>query len=130
MIHHVGLEVHADALEAEVAFWTLLGWHEVIVADGIGGTGRWMQHGAQQIHFLVPEGGATVPNQAHPALVDDDLDATVTRLASAGFETLERTRHWGARRVFTRSPSGHRVELMSAPPEGDRPVPPTRATNA
>lgn len=116
MIHHVGLEVHADALEAEVAFWMRLGWQEVRVFDGIADTGRWMQRGAQQIHLLVPEQLSAAPSIGHVAIVDADLDATVRQLEGAGFETLERTRYWGARRVFTRSPGGHRVELMSAPP--------------
>lgn len=130
MIHHVGLEVHLDALDAEAAFWTLLGWHEVRVPHGIGGPGRWMQRGAQQIHFLLPDDGATVPREGHPALVDGDLEATVARLTAAGFEISERTQYWGARRVFTRSPSGHRVELMSAPPAGDDPVLPATPPSA
>lgn len=116
MIHHVGLEVHVEALDAEVAFWTLLGWHEVRVSDGIAGTGRWLQRGAQQIHLLAPDHPSAPPRQGHAAIVDEALDVTVQRLTGAGFETLERTRYWGARRVFTRSPAGHRVELMSAPP--------------
>ena len=115
MVHHVGLEVDAGQLDACVEFWTLLGWHEVAVPDGIGDRGRWMQRGAQQVHLLV----VTEPvasHAGHVALVDRELDATVERLAVAGHEVLERNQYWGARRVFTRSPGGHRVELMSAPP--------------
>lgn len=134
MIHHVGLEVHSRDLDACVTFWRLLGWHEVAVPDGIGDAGRWMQFGAQaalgevrgvaaggavpqQIHLQVVD-APSAPEVGHVALVDGQLDATVERLAAAGFEVLERTRYWGARRIFTRSPGGHRVELMSAPPGG------------
>lgn len=115
MVHHVGLEVDAARLDACVAFWTLLGWSEVPVPDGIGDRGRWMQRGAQQVHLLIVD-EPVAPVAGHLALVDADLDTTVERLAGAGHEVLERTRYWGARRVFTRSPGGHRVELMSAPP--------------
>ncbi len=115
MVHHVGLEVDSGQLDACVAFWTLLGWHEVAVPDGIGDRGRWMQRGAQQVHLLV-ETEPAAPRSGHVALVDADLDATVERLTAAGHEVLERNRYWGARRIFTRSPGGHRVELMSAPP--------------
>lgn len=115
MIHHAGLEVQLGDLDACVAFWTLLGWREVAVPDGIGDRGRWMQRGAQQVHLLVVE-EAVAPPSGHVALVDAALDATVERLTAAGHEVVERNRYWGARRVFTRSPGGHRVELMSAPP--------------
>lgn len=116
MIHHVGLEIELDRIEAEVEFWTLLGWHEVAVSEGIADTGRWLQRGAQQVHLMAADDGFVAPRATHVALVDAGLDATVERLAAAGFETLERSRYWGARRIFTRSPGGHRVELMSAPP--------------
>ncbi len=131
MIHHVGLEVHAEQLDACVAFWELLSWTEVAVPDGIGDAGRWLQSSAQHGADGDRSGGATAhqihlqvvadpvaPRVGHVALVDRELDVTVERLAAAGFEVLERTRYWGARRVFTRSPGGHRVELMSAPPGG------------
>ena len=115
MIHHVGLEVRPAHLDACVAFWELLGWGEVPVPEGIGDHGRWLAHGTQQIHLLVTE-EPVAPPANHVALVDPQLDATVELLASRGFEILERTPYWGARRVFTRSPAGHRVELMAAPP--------------
>lgn len=124
MIHHVGLEVDARLLDAEVAFWVVLGWSEVAVPDGIADTGRWLQRGAQQVHLLAAADGSAAPRSGHAALVDADLDATATRLAAAGFEVLERQRYWGARRIFTRSPGGHRVELMSAPPGASSAVAP------
>jgi hypothetical protein len=40
----------------------------------------------------------------------------VTRLEAAGFPVEPRPRHWGAARAFVRSPGGHRVEIMAAPP--------------
>lgn len=115
MIHHAGLEVRAADLDACVAFWALLGWDEVPVPDGIGDRGRWVARGGFQVHLLVSE-APVAPREGHLALVDADLDATVARLQAGGHEVLERSQYWGARRIFTRTPGGHRVELMSAAP--------------
>ena len=52
----------------------------------------------------------------HVAVVADDYAATVARLEGAGFAVEPRARHWGAARSFVRTPAGHRVELMAAPP--------------
>jgi catechol 2,3-dioxygenase-like lactoylglutathione lyase family enzyme len=114
MIHHVGLEIAAGDLDACLAFWAVLGWERVAQPDGIT-DGAWVQQGGFQIHLQVRE-APVIPTIGHPALVDADLDATAGRIAAAGYELLERTQYWGERRIFTRCPAGHRVELMSAPP--------------
>lgn len=126
MIHHAGLEVPAAQLDACVAFWALLGWQRVPQPAGIA-DGAWVARGAHQIHLQV-RGEPVAPRVGHVALVDPELDATTERLATAGFEVLERTQYWGARRVFTRCPAGHRVELMSAPPGAERPFAGEKAT--
>lgn len=115
MIHHVALEVRAGDLARCVAFWGLLGWQEVPVAPGIDRSGSWLQCDRQQLHLQVRE-QPVIPADGHVALVDAEIDATAERLAAAGHELLERTPYWGARRVFTRCPAGHRVELMADPP--------------
>ena len=114
MIHHVGLEVRAAHVDACLQFWAVLGWAQVPQPDGIA-DGAWVQRDGFQIHLQVRE-APVVPAIGHPALVDPDLDATAERLAAAGYELLERTQHWNTRRIFTRCPAGHRVELMQAPP--------------
>jgi catechol 2,3-dioxygenase-like lactoylglutathione lyase family enzyme len=114
MLHHVGLEVAAEHVDACVDFWATLGWHPVPQPASIAG-GRWLERGAAQIHLQV-RAAPTIPPVGHPAFVDDALDETARRLAEHGYEVLERTAHWGARRIFTRCPAGHRVELMAAPP--------------
>lgn len=115
MIQHVGLEVRADQLDACLAFWALLGWQEVPVPQGIGDHGRWVARDGFQVHLLLVDEPVASPAN-HVALVEPDLDAIVDRLVAAGHEHLERTPYWGARRIFTRSPAGHRVELMTAAP--------------
>jgi catechol 2,3-dioxygenase-like lactoylglutathione lyase family enzyme len=119
MIHHVGLEITADGLDAELAFWAVLGWPETTIPANINDPARWVARGDQQIHLLIRD-ASSVPNESHLALVDPDLDATARRIAEAGYELLERRRYWDARRIYTRSPAGHRVEIMSAPPADTR----------
>lgn len=115
MIHHVGLEVARGQVQACAAFWELLGWAGVPVPSTLDPGGAWLERGGQQVHLLAidPPG---VPREGHVAIVDAELDATAERLAAAGFAVDERRQHWGARRIFTRCPAGHRVELMAAAP--------------
>lgn len=115
MIHHVGLEVADGDVPTVTAFWQLLGWSEVPIPPTITEGGAWLERDGQQIHLLVVK-PPSVPHEGHVAIVDAELDAAVTRLTAAGFEADERRQHWGARRVFTRCPAGHRVELMAQPP--------------
>jgi len=50
------------------------------------------------------------------AVVCPDHDATLDRLRAAGLAPQPRAEYWGAPRSFVRSPAGHRVEVMAAPP--------------
>jgi catechol 2,3-dioxygenase-like lactoylglutathione lyase family enzyme len=52
----------------------------------------------------------------HAAVVVEDYAATVQALRDGGFAVDPRAEHWGAPRAFVRSPAGHLVELMAAPP--------------
>ncbi len=115
MIHHVGLEVGRGDVDACLQFWALLGWTRVPQPDGIDDS-AWVERDGFQIHLQVRD-APVAPAVGHPALVDPQLDQTAEDLVAAGYEVLERTRYWGARRIFTRCPAGHRVELMSAPPQ-------------
>lgn len=116
MIHHIGLEIRPSDLEACITFWQLLGWDQVPRPEGVDAEhGAWLERGGFQIHLQGRE-QPIVPPDGHPALVDPAIDRTAERLAAAGFEVSERRQHWGARRIFTRCPAGHRVELMAAPP--------------
>ncbi len=106
VLHHAGLEVRAEQVQACVAFWELLGWRQVPQPAGIT-DGAWVARGDAQIHLQVLE-EPVAPAIGHVAIVDPDLETTTGRLAAAGFEVLERTQYWGARRIFTRCPAGHR----------------------
>ncbi|MBO9534097.1 MAG: hypothetical protein J7513_14090 [Solirubrobacteraceae bacterium] len=114
MIHHVGLEIEADDVVPCLEFWKLLGWEQVALPEGMR-EAAWLERDGHQIHLQVVA-LPVAPHIGHVALVDPDLDATVERIVAASGEVHERTRYWGERRIFTRCPAGHRVELMQAPP--------------
>ncbi len=117
MIHHVGLEVRAADAEGEVAFWALLGFAEVEPPGSLGDRSRWVQRDGRQVHLLLSD-APVIPPEGHVAVHAPDYDAVGERLRAAGFEPEPRQQHWGAARAFVRSPAGHRVELMAAPPGG------------
>jgi catechol 2,3-dioxygenase-like lactoylglutathione lyase family enzyme len=116
-LHHVTLEVAPDRVEAEVAFWARLGFERVASPANLTERGLWMRHGATQVHLLFVDAPVRPP-QGHTAVVVDDYDATVAGLRAAGVAVEDRERHWGSPRSFTRSPGGHRVELMAFAPGG------------
>jgi catechol 2,3-dioxygenase-like lactoylglutathione lyase family enzyme len=123
-LQHVSLEVPPAAADAEEAFWGLLGFRSLHVPDALAARARWVGPGdGTQIHLLLAD-DAVVPAQGHAAVVVEDLPAAAAALRGAGFEVQDRAEHWGAPRAFTRSPAGHRVELMAAPPPSRPAQPP------
>lgn len=116
-IQHVSLEIRAADADAEVRFWELLGFEPDEVPGELAHRTTWVHAGGQQIHLLHAE-EPVIPPQAHVAVVCRDYEATQERLRAAGFPVDERRRYWGAPRCLTRSPSGHVVEVMAAPPGG------------
>ena len=116
MLQHVSLEIPPDQAEAAVAFWRLLGFEPVESPEALGGYVTWVEHAGTQIHLILTEDG-TVPVLGHAAVVVDDFEGTLGRVAAAGHEVDEARELWGARRAFAIAPGGHRVELMAeAPP--------------
>jgi catechol 2,3-dioxygenase-like lactoylglutathione lyase family enzyme len=114
-LQHVSLETRPADTEAEVAFWALLGFAQVQPPGELGERATWVQSGGTQIHLLHTD-EPVVPPEAHVAVVCSGFDAAMAALAAAGFPVAPRTQYWGAPRAFTRSPGGHRVEVMAAPP--------------
>lgn len=114
-LQHASLETRPADVEAEVAFWALLGFARVEPPGSLGERSAWVQSGGTQIHLLFAD-DPVVPSQGHVAVVCRGYEATTAALHAAGFEVEDRAEHWGAPRCFTRSPGGHRVEVMAAPP--------------
>jgi catechol 2,3-dioxygenase-like lactoylglutathione lyase family enzyme len=118
-LQHVSLETRPEDVASEVRFWGLLGFAAVRPPGTLGERSAWLQAGATQIHLLFSD-EPVVPPSGHVAVVSDDYAATTGALRAAGFAVDERARHWGAPRCFTRSPGGHRVEVMAPPPGAAR----------
>jgi catechol 2,3-dioxygenase-like lactoylglutathione lyase family enzyme len=119
VIQHVALETARADAEAAAAFWQLLGFERVDPPDTLRERAAWLQKGPTQVHLLWRE-DPVAPPEGHTAVVLDDYDATVEALRTAGHDVDPRKQHWGAPRAFVRSPGGHRVEIMAAPPSGAR----------
>jgi catechol 2,3-dioxygenase-like lactoylglutathione lyase family enzyme len=116
-IHHVALPTRRDDVEAEVAFWALLGFSVVAPPPSLRARATWVQApDGTQIHLLYADEEAGAAPRGHVAIVAQTFDATLTRLSAAGHTPEPRTPHWGAPRAYVRSPSGHRIELMAAAP--------------
>lgn len=113
----MSLETRPGDVAAEVRFWGLLGFATVTPPGSLSARATWLQAGATQVHLLHAD-DPVVPPQGHVAVVCPDYAQTLDALSRAGVELDERARHWGAPRCYVRSPGGHRVELMAAPPPG------------
>jgi catechol 2,3-dioxygenase-like lactoylglutathione lyase family enzyme len=114
-LQHVSLETRPADADAEVAFWALLGFARVEPPGELRERSTWVQSGPTQIHLLHAD-EPVVPPKAHVAVVAPDFDATIAALEAAGHTTEPRARHWGAARSYVRTPAGHLVEVMAAPP--------------
>ncbi|HEY6761286.1 MAG TPA: VOC family protein [Baekduia sp.] len=124
MLHHVGLPTLVADVEAEVAFWTLLGFSVVEPPDpSLVARATWLEApGGTQIHLLYASDPA--PRAGHLAVVaPEPFEATLASLTAAGHTVDPRTPHWGAPRAYVHSPGGHLVELMAWPPPPALPAP-------
>jgi catechol 2,3-dioxygenase-like lactoylglutathione lyase family enzyme len=115
VIQHVALETRRGDGEAAATFWRLLGFEPVEPPKTLRERAAWLQRGTTQIHLLWHDQPTAAP-EGHVAVVLDDYEGTLERLRAAGHDVEPRTEHWGAARAFVRSPGGHRVEVMAAPP--------------
>jgi catechol 2,3-dioxygenase-like lactoylglutathione lyase family enzyme len=117
IVQHVALETSPADSQAAQSFWRLLGFEPVEPPETLKERAAWLQRGPTQIHLLWHD-RPSPPPEGHVAVVVDDYETTLKRLRESGYDVDPRREHWGAPRAFTRSPGGHRVELMAAPPPG------------
>ena len=115
ILQHTSLEIRREDQEAEIAFWALLGFASVEVPDGLRGAAAWVAANGTHIHLLHDD-APTVAPRGHVAILADDYGATVAAVRDAGFDFRPSAELWGVPRGFVRTPAGHRVEIMSAPP--------------
>jgi hypothetical protein len=113
VLHHIALETRREQAGEEVAFWRLLGFEPVNPPPTLAERAAWVQRGGTQIHFLYKDDPVVMP-EGHTAVVVEDFERTLSALEP--FSPERRREHWGAKRAFVRSPAGHMVEFMAAPP--------------
>jgi catechol 2,3-dioxygenase-like lactoylglutathione lyase family enzyme len=113
-IDHVQLAIPPGGEEAARGFYGgVLGLVEVPKPEAMRARGGlWFTAGAVAIHLGL-EDGMRPSKKAHPALVVDDLDAYVARLAAAGRPWRDATDQPGTRRGHTEDPFGNRIELIA-----------------
>jgi predicted enzyme related to lactoylglutathione lyase len=98
---------------ADVApfYQDVLGLRRIPKPAALDPAGAWFDvDGYAQVH-LSERDGERHPD-SHFALVVDDLDATLRRVADAGAPWTEQDDVFGGRRGFTRDPAGNRIELL------------------
>jgi hypothetical protein len=115
VIQHVSLETRREDGAAAEAFWRLLGFEPVDPPESLRERAAWLERRGTQVHLLWHDDPTPQP-EGHMAVVVEDYDGTIERLAAAGHPVEPRTEHWGVPRSYATAPGGHRVELMSAPP--------------
>lgn len=107
-------------MAAEGEFWLAVGFARVAAPEGLGEGFDWYEREGTQIHLMAVDDPSPPPSRGHVAVVAD-LDRAIDRLAERGFTVNEGRRLWGERRVKCRTPAGHVVELMAAPPRSRPP---------
>ena len=114
-LQHTSLEVRKADVDAELRFWALLGFEHVEAPSALRGRATWVARGGTHIHLLHADAPTVMP-RGHVAVLPDDYNAAVARLRDAGFAFEPTEEAWGVPRGFVRTPAGHRVEVMAAPP--------------
>ena len=114
-LQHTSLETRPADVDAELRFWALLGFEHVDAPPGLRDRATWVARGGTHIHLLHSDEPTAMP-RGHVAVLVDDYDAAIAGLRDAGFDFRPDEEFWGAARGFVRTPAGHRVEVMAAPP--------------
>lgn len=114
-LQHVNVVVPPGETAAAAAFYTAV--FSLQRQPKPSGTesqsGAWLTlAGKQQIH--ISERTGECHPDAHFAVVVDDFDGVLERIAIAGAMWQEQADVFGGRRGFTRDPAGNRIEVLEA----------------
>lgn len=111
-VQHVNVVVPRGATDEAVAFYVeVLGMRRIDKPAVLDPNGAWLDvDGFVQVH-LSERDGAAHPD-SHFAVVVDDYDGVLARLAQRGAPWTEQEDVFGGRRGFTRDPAGNRVEIL------------------
>ena len=113
-VHHVQLAGSAGSEPALRRFYGgMLGMAEIPKPAALAARGgMWLRSGRAELHVGV-DADFRPARKAHPALLVDDLDAIVTRLAEAGHSVRPDELLPGYRRCYLDDPCGNRLELLT-----------------
>ena len=113
-LHHVQLAVPAGSKPALRRFYgAMLGMAEIPKPAALAARGGvWFRSGKAELHLGV-DADFRPARKAHPALLVDDLDAIVTRLAEVGHRARPDELLPGYRRYYVDDPYGNRLELLT-----------------
>ncbi len=113
-LHHVNIVVKPGQTELLVGFYTeVLGLRLTDKpAEGTSPGGAWFDIDATTQVHISERVDAVMHDDMHFALVLDDFDGVLARLAEAGAEWREQPDLFGGRRGSTRDPVGNRIELL------------------
>jgi catechol 2,3-dioxygenase-like lactoylglutathione lyase family enzyme len=113
-LHHVNIVVKPGETEQLLSFYTdVLGLRQVEKpTEGTTGGGAWFDiNESNQLH-ISERSDAVMHADMHFALVVDDFDAVLGRLAAANAPWKSQADLFGGRRGSTRDPLGNRLELL------------------
>ncbi|MGN6473182.1 MAG: VOC family protein [Mycobacteriales bacterium] len=113
-LHHVNIVVKPGQTERVVGFYTdVLGLSPVAKpSEETSPGGAWFDiDETTQLH-ISERADAVMHDDMHFALVVDDFEGVLSRLAGAGAEWREQPDLFGGRRGSTRDPVGNRIELL------------------
>jgi catechol 2,3-dioxygenase-like lactoylglutathione lyase family enzyme len=113
-LHHVQLAAPAGSEPALRRFYGgVLGMAEIPKPAGLAARGGvWFRSRKAEVRLGV-DVDFRPARKAHPALLVDDLDATVTRLPEAGHNVRPDELLTGYRRCYLDDPCGNRLELLT-----------------
>lgn len=113
-LHHVNVVVAPGQTASVAGFYVdVFGLQPIAKPEATQPSGAWLQVDERtQVH--ISERPGEVHADAHFALVVDDYDSVLAKVASAGATFTEQEDLFGGRRGFTRDPAGNRVEIIEA----------------
>lgn len=119
-LHHVNIVVKPGETDEICRFYEhVLGLRRTAKPEhGTSPGGAWFDiDDSTQVH-ISERADAVMHEDMHFALVLDDFEATLARLAETGAEWKEQPDLFGGRRGSTRDPLGNRIELLETTRRG------------
>jgi catechol 2,3-dioxygenase-like lactoylglutathione lyase family enzyme len=113
-LHHVNIVVKPGQTDQVLSFYAeVLGLRRTEKpSEGTSPGGAWFDIGdSTQLH-ISERADAVMHDDMHFALVVDDFDDVLARLAEAGAQWKPQADLFGGRRGSTRDPVGNRIELL------------------